>query len=485
MPENTVQAVKRGKTKSRGNSTGTVYQHRDGKRWCWQITVGYKLGKQIRVSGIAPDKTTAQKAAAKAVTDHERGVLDAPDRTTLAEYTKVWLSRQKGLATSTRRGYEQDLAHALVIPKSERRPVEPGKAQDVRSALARMKLRDIRASHIKDVMSALADREMHTGLGKGRTMASRTLAGVLTRIRAVLREAVSDGLIHVNHAANVKRPKVARTEHPGVALDFDEAARLHEMGEALHAAGAARLWPALFTCASIGLRKGEVMGLTWKHVDFERGVISIRQNLTAPGGKLEMRPSAKTEAGNRDVLMPSSLKAILERHRAAMLEECKIRGETMRLDAPVFPTVEGTFTHPDNLQRALVNLVDWSNPNAAIRQKREKPDVKRRELKTERSTLERRLKTIPRDHRSRLEAVIHSGDPIPRISPHDLRHTAGTLMLRRGVPIEVVSKTLGHSDIALTYSVYRHVLDSEKRQHIVDLFETPLPERKMRSVPVN
>jgi integrase len=93
--------------------------------------------------------------------------------------------------------------------------------------------------------------------------------------------------------------------------------------------------------------------------------------------------------------------------------------------------------------------------------------------------------TIPRHHRSHLETVIRSGKPLPLISPHDLRHTAGTLMLRRGVPIEVVSKTLGHADISLTYRVYRHVLESERRQHVVDLFDTPIPERPSVNVPVN
>jgi integrase len=461
-----IERDKRGKHKTRGNSTGTVYQHRDGKRWCWQVTVGYKLGKQIRVSGIADDKTAAHKALAKAVADHERGMLAAPDRTTFEEYAKTWLARQKGLATSTQRGYKQDLGYAL-------------------EHLGRMKVRDIRPQHIKDAMSALAERAMTAGLGKGRTMASRTLAGILTRIRAVLREAVSDGLIFVNHATNVKRPKVARTEHPGVALDFDQAARLHELGNALHEAGAARLWPALFLCASLGLRKGEAMGLTWKHVDFENGVIRIRQNLTAPGGVLELRPSVKTEAGNRDLHMPSSLKAMLAQHKAAMLEEYAHKGVTMRADAPLFPTSEGAFTHPDNLQRALTNLVAWSDLDTKLRDKRTKTKVKARTFKLERPTLERRLKLIPRAHRATLEAVIRAGAPLPSISPHDLRHTAGTLMLRRGVPIEVVSKTLGHADIALTYRVYRHVLESEKRQHIVDLFEAPLPKRDVQPMTVN
>jgi integrase len=455
---------KRGKTKTRGNSTGTVYQYRDGKRWCWQVTVGYKLGKQIRVSGIASDKTSAQKAASQAVTDHERGQLAAPDRTMFEEYTRIWLSRQKGLAATTQLAYKYDLAYA-------------------NEHLGKMKVRDIRPQHIKDALGALAERQMTTGLGKGRTMASRTLAAILTRIRAVLREAVSDGLIYTNHASSVKRPKVARTEHSGVALDFDQAARLHEVGEALYNAGTARLWPALFVCASLGFRKGEVMGLTWKHVDLERGVIHIRQNLTAPGGgKLEMRPSAKTDAGNRDVLMPASLKAMLERHRTAMLEEYALKGVTMRQDAPVFPTAEGTFTHPDNLHRALINVIEWSDPHGELRQDARS---KGRAVKTNRSILERRLKAVPLKHRATLEAVIRSGIALPRISPHDLRHTAGTLMLRRKVPIEVVSKTLGHSDISLTYRVYRHVLESEKREHVVDLFDAPLPIRASQSMTVN
>lgn len=74
------------------------------------------------------------------------------------------------------------------------------------------------------------------------------------------------------------------------------------------------------------------------------------------------------------------------------------------------------------------------------------------------------------DEAALLHVVVRSCRVLPRISPHDLRHTAGTLMLRRGVPIEIVSKTLGHRDIAITYRVHWHVLESERRQRMVDLF---------------
>ena len=79
------------------------------------------------------------------------------------------------------------------------------------------------------------------------------------------------------------------------------------------------------------------------------------------------------------------------------------------------------------------------------------------------------MKAISRQYRARLEAIIHAENPLPTIPPHDLRHTAGTLMLRRKVPIEVVSKTLGHADISITYRIYCHVLESERREHLSTL----------------
>ena len=58
-------------------------------------------------------------------------------------------------------------------------------------------------------------------------------------------------------------------------------------------------------------------------------------------------------------------------------------------------------------------------------------------------------------------------------------------MLRRKVPIEVVSKTLGHKDITVTYKVYRHVLESEKRAHLIDLFPIQAPQAKAGVLPLN
>jgi integrase len=59
-------------------------------------------------------------------------------------------------------------------------------------------------------------------------------------------------------------------------------------------------------------------------------------------------------------------------------------------------------------------------------------------------------------HRSYKRLLERAG--LPRIRFHDLRHTYATLALRNGVPVKVVSETLGHASITLTLDTYSHVL---------------------------
>jgi integrase len=85
-------------------------------------------------------------------------------------------------------------------------------------------------------------------------------------------------------------------------------------------------------------------------------------------------------------------------------------------------------------------------------------------------SLEQRLKAIDAKDWPELRALIESGPRLPAISPHDLRHTCGSLWLRNRRPIEVVSRDLGHQDINVTYKIYRHVLESEREHQVMDLF---------------
>lgn len=187
------------------------------------------------------------------------------------------------------------------------------------------------------------------------------------------------------------------------------------------------------------------------------------------------------------MLIPASLKAALERQRKSQLAESKANGVAFREDAPVFATTLGTYTHPDNLDCSLKGLLEWSTTEPISRKRDSgERDAKGKKIWVEyQVAFKDRLKAIAWVHRAKLGLVIRSGEALPNISPHDLRHTAGTLMLRRGMPVEVVSKVLGHSKVSITLDVYRHVLESERRQHVVDLFDTPLPTRVVQPSVMN
>jgi integrase len=53
---------------------------------------------------------------------------------------------------------------------------------------------------------------------------------------------------------------------------------------------------------------------------------------------------------------------------------------------------------------------------------------------------------------------------LPRIRFHDLRHTAATLMLSRGIHPKVVAEMLGHATVAVTLDIYSHVTPDMQRE---------------------
>jgi integrase len=53
---------------------------------------------------------------------------------------------------------------------------------------------------------------------------------------------------------------------------------------------------------------------------------------------------------------------------------------------------------------------------------------------------------------------------LPPVRCHDLRHTAATLQLAAGVPLSTISRTLGHSTLAITADIYAAVTPDLRRE---------------------
>lgn len=161
-----------------------------------------------------------------------------------------------------------------------------------------------------------------------------------------------------------------------------------------------------------GLRQGEVCGLRWSDIDFERGVLRVRRNrLPAKGFVYEKEPKTKTSI--RDVPMPENLIADLRKYYDWFVE------------------ADGCF--PTKLDEYYLAVNMYRTPAYP-------------------HTIGHWLKEFEQEHGFKY------------VSCHGLRHTYCSLLLSQNVPIQTVSKYMGHSDSTVTLKVYSHFIpDTQDR----------------------
>ncbi|PYE54081.1 tyrosine-type recombinase/integrase [Deinococcus yavapaiensis] len=242
---------------------------------------------------------------------------------------------------------------------------------------------------------------------------------LLHQARVILRQALQEAVFDELVARNAA--EVARLP----SFKRSQTARALDTAEVtafLRVASEHRLGRLFAFVLSTGLRRGEVCALRWVNVDLERGILRVRENVTVVHGKAVLG-APKTEAGVRDLHLASDTVALLREHR---------REHGVSPNGYVFTNARGERLYPDSLTKLAGKLAQ----------------------------------------RAKL------GD----VRFHDLRHTYASLMLARGVPMEVVSEKLGHSRPSTTADIYRHVFAEEHERHTLDLTEllTPVP-LKIRS----
>ena len=73
-----------------------------------------------------------------------------------------------------------------------------------------------------------------------------------------------------------------------------------------------------------------------------------------------------------------------------------------------------------------------------------------------------KIKSRQNINRTLRAMVIRSRCSVPDLTPHELRHSFGSALLRKGVDIKIVSNLLGHSQISITYNIYIHILEEQE-----------------------
>lgn len=271
----------------------------------------------------------------------------------------------------------------------------------VRPRLGRKHLRTLTA---RDVSMMLSNME-----AEGLSPNTRRLARSV--LRRALRWAEAEGMVQRNVAALANGVKIGGEE--GKALTA-ELARTFLASIAGH-----RLEAAYTVALSLGLRRGELLALAWEDVDLDGTPprLTVRLALKRHDEGLVLE-EPKTRQSRRTVHLPASAVASLRRHRARQAEE-RLRAGELWEPLPLgrdllFRTELGTAVDPDNFR----NITYRVTADAGI----------------------------------------------GRWSPHQLRHSAASLLLAQGVPLKVVSEVLGHSSIRVTADVYGHLIDDAKAE---------------------
>jgi integrase len=152
---------------------------------------------------------------------------------------------------------------------------------------------------------------------------------------------------------------------------------------------------------------GELLGLRWTDIDFELQLISLQQQLQWISGSGYTIRAVKTHRSRRPVAIDADLVDILRAHKIRQNEARTRAGELWSTNGLVFANELGGHLTPDQVRRTL------------------------------------------------LRSLTAAG--LPRIRPHDLRHTHASVLLRLRTPMKVVQDRLGHTSFAVTADIYSHV----------------------------
>ena len=279
-------------------------------------------------------------------------------------------------------------------------------------AFGRKRVRDVKTSDLEHFFALMKRERVIEGKKVEEPVSPTTMRKHLRVLSSCFKEAARQGYTATNPVTLLgesHRPQAKRRE--SAYFTNDELPRLLA---ALEEPDRSFVHFALLT----GMRLGEIIALTWKHVDLLAATVTVRQAYTDGLGVVE----PKSDKSKRTVRLTSQAVELLG----------SLWSENETEDAIVFPPVNPTL---DGYRRGY--------------------DIPRHVL-------------YPALKRAGIERVGPTGE---ERTFHSLRHTYARLVLEAGASIEWLSRQMGHSSTAVTQNVYGHWSDEAAQREIARLEE--------------
>lgn len=236
-------------------------------------------------------------------------------------------------------------------------------------------------------------------------------------ISAILSTAVQWQVLFSNPCDRVKPPQTGKPAPR--YLDEKEAARLLSLLEGESVQNRTMIKLLLYT----GFRRGELLGLEWKDIDFDNHLIYVRRSSLYLPDKGIYADKTKNETSERVIKVQADAFPMLQEFRHWQIEQRLSAGDRWKDSGRLFTTWDGSPLHPDVLS-------GWFH-----------------------------------------EFVKKNG--LPDISVHSLRHTNATLLIAARIPITTVADRLGHANASTTAKIYAHAIKTAD-EAAVDVLENIL-----------
>jgi len=331
-------------------------------------------GKYLKTYYTDSNKKKAEEALRNHERDRAAGKLVLPTKLSLVEAAENYLSYKRlDLEETTMYGY-RNILNNHIKPHFGDKPIQNVTLQD-----------------IQDYEIAKAERLSASTVKKHREL-----------LKSVFLDACRKQIISKNPMELMERQR--RMKKKRTCMNADEIALLIESVKGLN------LEVPVVLAAMLGLRRGEVLGLRWSDIDFEKRVLHVCNSRTKAGGNI-IEKAPKTEKSNRSFIMPEEVVNALRKARAAQEKLAGINRNYVN-SGYVVTKKDGKPFAPNYLSEAF---------HAHIQKMGMQP-----------------------------------------IRFHDLRHSFASIANEAGTSMMEISSAMGHSNLGVTSSVYTHEFSETK-----------------------
>jgi integrase len=385
----------------RSNGEGTIFKRQDG-RWCAQYTMS--------IDGAEKRKTVYGKTQkeVKEKLNTLKATIPVKNETEISKYTlstwmRQWLENYKkpAVKVTTYQGYW--MIYRSHIEKSD---------------IAEIPISQLTTAVLQTFYNHLWSKGRSDGKGG---LSPRMVRYVYVLVHGALEQAIRNELIERNVNQYVTIPGKEHKEI--IPLSLQEAETFLEQCKD------ERLYALYVLALNTGMRKGELLGLQWHDIDFDKKQLTVVHNLaliahndidTEEPRKSELfLTTPKSVKSKRTIPLNDFVVSQLLFHRERQAKEKEVYKNIYVDNSMVFCREDGTYIHPRYLLNNFQNILKKAG--------------------------------------------------MQKYRFHDLRHTVASLLINNNENPKVVQELLGHSNISTTLDIYTFIQDETKRNTVSKL----------------